>query len=51
MGSHMMDMAYWALGPAIPNSCEAAGTPISPDTCPEWLTAQWITRRTTTGLR
>ena len=41
MGSHMMDMAYWALDLRLPTSCEASGTPINPDTCPQWLTAEW----------
>ncbi len=41
MGSHMMDLAYWALDLRFPISCEAQGTPASPDTCPQWLTATW----------
>jgi len=41
MGSHMMDMAYWALDLRFPTSCKAAGTPIHTDTCPQWLTAEW----------
>ncbi|MBW8039456.1 MAG: Gfo/Idh/MocA family oxidoreductase [Planctomycetes bacterium] len=41
MGSHMMDMAYWALDLKLPTSCEAAGTPVNTDTCPQWLTAEW----------
>jgi len=41
MGSHMMDMAYWALDLKLPMTCEAAGTPINTDTCPQWLTAEW----------
>ena len=41
MGSHMMDMAYWALGLRFPTSCKAEGTPLSTDTCPQWLTAEW----------
>jgi len=41
MGSHMMDMAYWALDLRFPTTCEAAGTPINTDTCPQWLTAEW----------
>ena len=41
MGSHMMDMAYWALDLELPTTCEAQGTPISTDTCPQWLTATW----------
>ncbi len=41
MGSHMIDMAYWALDLRFPTTCEAAGTPINTDTCPQWLTAEW----------
>jgi len=41
MGSHMMDMPYWALDLSLPTSCKAEGTPVNPDTCPQWLTAEW----------
>ena len=41
MGSHMMDLAYWALDLRFPTSCEAAGTPVHADTCPQWLTVTW----------
>jgi len=41
MGSHMMDLAYWALDLRFPTSCEAQGTPLSTDTVPTWLTAKW----------
>ncbi len=41
MGSHMMDMAYWALDLRLPTTCQAEGTPVSSDTCPQWLTAEW----------
>jgi predicted dehydrogenase len=41
MGSHMMDLAYWALDLRLPTRCSAEGTPISTDTCPLWLTAKW----------
>jgi len=41
MGSHMMDMPWWALDLRFPTTCEAAGTPVNPDTCPQWLTAVW----------
>ena len=40
MGSHMMDMAYWGLDLKLPTTCKAAGTPVNPDTCPQWLTAE-----------
>ena len=41
MGSHMMDMATYLLDLKSPTTCEAQGTPLSTDTCPEWLTATW----------
>ena len=41
MGSHMMDLAFWALDLRFPTTCKADGTPINPDTCPQWLTAEW----------
>jgi len=41
MGSHMMDMAYWGLDLKSPTSCKAEGSPLSTDTCPQWLTAEW----------
>ncbi len=41
MGSHMIDMPYWALDLKLPTTCEAAGTPVNTDTCPQWLTAEW----------
>jgi len=41
MGSHVMDLAYWALDLRFPRTCKADGTPHSNDTCPQWLTAEW----------
>ena len=41
MGSHIMDMAYWALDLRFPDSCQAKGSPLSSDTCPQWLIADW----------
>jgi len=41
MGSHMMDMAYYLLDLGSPTTCEAQGSPVNTDTCPEWLTATW----------
>jgi len=41
MGSHVMDLAYWALDLRFPTTCEAKGTPHSSDTCPQWLIANW----------
>ncbi len=41
MGSHIIDLAYWTLDLRFPTSCEAKGSPLSSDTCPQWLTAEW----------
>ena len=41
MGSHVMDLAYWAYDLRFPTSCEAQGSPVNPDTCPTWVTAKW----------
>jgi len=41
MGSHMMDMACWALDLRFPTTCEAKGTELNSDTLPQWLTAEW----------
>jgi len=41
MGSHMMDLAFWAGDLRFPTSCEAEGTPLSDATCPQWLKAKW----------
>jgi len=41
MGSHMMDMAYWALDLRFPTSCQADGSPVSTDTCPTEMSASW----------
>ena len=41
MGSHMMDMAYWALDLRFPTSCQADGNPVSTDTCPTEMSASW----------
>lgn len=41
MGSHLIDMAYWALELDLPTTCEADGSPVHSDTCPTWLTATW----------
>ena len=42
MGSHMMDMPWWALELGLPTTCKAEGSaPVSTDTLPTWLTAEW----------
>jgi len=41
MGSHMLDLAHWALDLGLPTACVAKGSDPNPDTCPQWLTAEW----------
>jgi predicted dehydrogenase len=41
MGSHLIDLPYWALDLAFPTSVEAHGTPVHPETNPSWLIATW----------
>ena len=41
MGSHMMDIAHWALDLDISTSCAATGSPLKNDMCPLWLKATW----------
>jgi predicted dehydrogenase len=41
MGSHMMDMACWALDLKLATTCQAEGSPLSTDTLPTWLRATW----------
>jgi len=41
MGSHLIDLAYWALDLRFPTTCQSEGTPLSTDTCPLWLTTEW----------
>jgi len=41
MGSHMIDLAYWALDLRFPTTCVAEGPPVNTDTCPQWLKASW----------
>lgn len=41
MGSHMMDITFWALDLDFPKTCEAFGSELKNDTCPFWLQATW----------
>jgi predicted dehydrogenase len=41
MGSHLLDLPYWALGLRFPTSCSAEGSEHHTDTCPVWLKAEW----------
>ncbi|GAF90470.1 unnamed protein product, partial [marine sediment metagenome] len=41
MGSHLIDLPFWALDLREPTTVEAEGSPVSPFTNPKWLTATW----------
>ncbi len=41
MGSHLIDLPFWALDLKHPISVEAKGSPVSPYTNPTWLVATW----------
>jgi len=41
MGSHLIDLPFWALDLRQPTSVEAEGTPLSTETNPRWLIAHW----------
>ncbi len=41
MGSHLIDLPFWALDLRQPTSVEAKGSPVSPHTNPTWLISTW----------
>jgi len=41
MGSHLIDLPFWALDLKQPTTAEATGSPVSPYTNPTWLVATW----------
>jgi predicted dehydrogenase len=41
MGSHLIDLPFWALDLRWPTSVEAQGDPREDETYPRWLTACW----------
>ncbi|HSW44077.1 MAG TPA: Gfo/Idh/MocA family oxidoreductase [Phycisphaerae bacterium] len=41
MGSHLIDLPFWALELQYPTSVEATGSPVNPHTNPTWLVATW----------
>lgn len=41
MGSHIMDIAWWALDLEQPTSCKCEGPAFSPICVPNWIRAQW----------
>jgi len=41
MGSHLIDLAFWALELKHPTTAEATGDPRSEDAYPHWLKACW----------
>ena len=41
MGSHIMDIAWWALDLGRPTSAKCEGSELHPDSVPNWVVAQW----------
>ena len=41
MGSHLIDLPFWALALRDPLTVEAQGAQLRAETYPEWLTVQW----------
>jgi len=41
MGSHLIDLPFWALKLRDPLTVEAEGTPLRKETYPEWLVVHW----------
>lgn len=41
MGSHIMDIAWWALDLGAPLSCKCEGSEYNKSTVPTWITAEW----------
>lgn len=41
MGSHIMDIAWWALDLGRPTRVAAQGAPFHPDCVPNWIVAEW----------
>ncbi|OHB78753.1 MAG: hypothetical protein A2W31_10680 [Planctomycetes bacterium RBG_16_64_10] len=41
MGSHLIDLPFWALALRDPLTVSAAGAPLRAETYPEWLTVCW----------
>ncbi len=41
MGSHLIDLPFWALDLREPTTVEAKGSPVSPVTNPQWLISTW----------
>ena len=41
MGSHLIDLAFWALDLGQPTTVEAKGSPVNPHTNPTWLISTW----------
>jgi predicted dehydrogenase len=41
LGSHWIDLPFWALRLRHPLTAEAEGPPVSPETAPPWLIVRW----------
>jgi predicted dehydrogenase len=41
MGCHHLDLPFWALSLRYPETVEAEGPPVHPETAPTWIQVQW----------
>jgi predicted dehydrogenase len=41
MGSHLIDLPFWALNLRFPSAVEAEGPPADRDICPAWMIVRW----------
>ncbi len=41
MGCHLLDLAFWALDLKYPETVEAHGPPVHPESTPLWLIVRW----------
>jgi predicted dehydrogenase len=41
MGSHLIDLPFWALNLRYPSTVEAEGPPVDRDICPAWMIVRW----------
>jgi predicted dehydrogenase len=41
MGSHLIDLPFWALNLHYPSTVEAEGPPVDRDICPAWMIVHW----------
>ena len=44
LACHHMDLPFWALNLRVPETIEAEGPPVHPESCPEWLIVRYTFR-------